>query len=457
MVQCRMRFAALLLFAACANAPEPSRDQRVIAILADDNYVWARREPELVAHKLAKMQRGVFPWLRGTAAVYWRDATDPGTRAATAFGDEASSRVLLVGDPHPENIGTFRAAGGELFFHWNDFDAAGYGPYVIDVRRLAAGMILATGIDGDAAAEAAREVGAGYAAEIARIAAGGPLEPLAGGVDELLDDELAKARRDGDAGEPLDEVAPIEGGVRTGAFGDLEPVAGDGVIEDRQLPAGVDGVAAIDAALAAWGHPELGATKLRLRKIGAGVSSYAALRYFAVLEGPTAALEDDRIVELKEMRDGVIVRGQPRLAAAEWESPGARAVDAQHRLHGRADGDPLLGHARAGGLSLKIRDRAAYQRGLDAEDLAELPADRRAALARRFGALLASAHGRARTAAGILGVGAIGPLLAGREATFADEIRALALADAALLRADHAALQGEDLTERVLGIAGGAP
>ncbi|MCW5804681.1 MAG: DUF2252 family protein [Deltaproteobacteria bacterium] len=447
----------LVLLAAaggCAGGTEPSRTQRVIAILADDNYVWAQREPELVARKLVKMQRGVFPWLRGTPAVYWRDATDPGVRAPTAFGDVASSRVLLVGDPHPENIGTFRAASGELYFHWNDFDGAGYGPYGIDVRRLAAGMILATGATDAEAGELAREVGAGYAAEIARLAAGGALEPLAAGVDALLDGELAKARRNGDRGDPLDKVAPVDGGARSVAFGDLEAVAGDGVIEDRQLPAGVDGVAAIDAAIAAWNHPELGATKLRLRKIGAGVSSYAALRYFAILEGPTPSPADDRIIELKETRDGVIVRGQPRLAAAEWDSPGARAVDAQHRLHGRADGDPLLGSARAGGLSLKIRDRAAYQRGLDAEDLAELPADRRLVLARRFGALLASAHGNARTADGIPGHAAIAPLLAGREASFAEEIRTLALADVAQVRADYEALRGDDLGALVA--AGGA-
>jgi uncharacterized protein (DUF2252 family) len=452
-----MRFAVYVVLATtvgCAGDTEPARRQRVIAILADDNDMWARREPELVAMKLAKMQRDAFLWLRGTAAVYWRDAMDPGSRPATAFGDEASSRVLLVGDPHPENIGTFRTPAGELFFQWNDFDATGYGPFGVDVRRLATGMILATGAGDAEGGDLARAVAAGYAAEIARIEAGGEPEPLATGVDALLDDELKKARRNGDGGEPLDEVAPVDGANRSVAFGDLEAIADDGVIEDRLLPAGTDGVAAIDAALAVWNHPELGATKLRLRKLGAGVSSYAAIRYFAVLEGSTPGPEDDRIVELKETRDGVIVRGQPRLAAAEWDSPGARAVDAQHRLHGRADGDVLLGHARAGGLSLKIRDCAAYQRGLDAEDLAKLSPDRRLVLASRFGALLAAAHGRALTADRVQGSSVIAPLIFGREASFADEIRACALEDAAQTRADHEALRADDLGPLVIGLAG---
>ena len=73
--------------------------------------------------------------------------TPGGERPTTAFGDPASSRVLLVGDPHPENIGTFRAADGTILVEWNDFDAAGYGPYEADVRRLATAMVVAAGDD----------------------------------------------------------------------------------------------------------------------------------------------------------------------------------------------------------------------------------------------------------------------------------------------------------------------
>ena len=100
--------------AGCSGTLPSERDQRVLDALADDNYAWGLRDPDLVAQKLRKMQRGPYEWLRGTAGVYWRDLLDPGARPATAFGDEASSRVLMVADPHPENVGTFRATDGTM-------------------------------------------------------------------------------------------------------------------------------------------------------------------------------------------------------------------------------------------------------------------------------------------------------------------------------------------------------
>jgi hypothetical protein len=48
----------------------------------------------------------------------------------------------------------------------------------------------------------------------------------------------------------------------------------------------------------------------------------------------------------------------------------------------------------------------------------------------------------------------IAPLLAGREASFAEEIRALAVEDAEVVRADHAALRDRDLGPAVIGAPG---
>lgn len=451
-----MRVSILLLVAGCAAEP-PSRDQRILESLADDNLVAGRREPALVAMKLRKMQRGPYEWLRGTASLYWRDLMEPGaTRAVTTFGDPESSRVLLVGDPHPENVGTFRGfSDGQMFLDWNDFDATGYGPFTGDVRRLAAGfVVIATLGEADAAltAELTRLVATGYAEQIATIAAGMRPAALGAGNAELFDDELAKAQTRGDTLFAVDELAPAMDGIRLLAFGDLEEVAADGVLEDRVLDVDAEQADWIDRALAQWApgrlSPAEAAIKLRARRIGSGVSSYPVFRFQVVLEGATSAPDDDRIVELKETREGVIVRGLPILQGAEWDTPAERAVDTQLRLHARFDGDRLLGAAQVGGLSFKIRDREAYQRGINFDDLAELVADDPAQLrviAQRYGALLARAHAQALTADRILGATVIAPLLAGRESAFADEIAALAAGDAAQVIADHALMKDQDL------------
>ncbi len=442
---------AVMLAAGCA-APLPSeRDQRVIDTLADDNYVWANREPALVKLKLRKMQRGPYEWLRGTNALYWRDLTEPGAeRITTAFGDEASSRVLLVGDPHPENVGTFRAGDGTMIVDWNDLDAAGYGPFTADVRRLAIGMLVATERTDDA--EIAGAVATGYLAQMSALASGAAPMLLSFGAHPLLDKELKKAQKRGDVRYAVDEIAPISGDTRYLAFGELEPIADDGVYEDHVGTVGADMAAWIDDAVAQWAarRGEQATVKLRARRIGSGVASYAALRFNVVLEGPTAAPSDDVLIELKEERDGIVVHGVPQLHTGEWMSPAARVVDAQRRLQCRRDADTRLGFGDLGGLSLKIRDREAYQRGLDHGDIAKLDRSEQLALATELGALLASAHGNALTQDGARGWTVIAPVVSGREAAFEAEMVGSARDQAAQVVADHAAFAEVDLGALVI-------
>jgi len=445
------RAAVLTLLAACSSGPEATvRERRVLDALADDNYMWSLREPELVAMKLRKMQRGPYEWLRGTAPLFWRDLMEPGVaRYETSFGDPLSSRVLLVGDPHCENIGTFRAADGEQLVDWNDFDATGYGPFTGDVRRLGAGLSIVAALGGDEAF-ASELVAAALTAYADEIAAASPVV-VGVGVHEYFDDELEKARERGETLYAIDEVAPVMAGERVLALGDLEPVADDGLLEDRLLE--VDRAVAdmLDRAVAQW-DPRA-RVKLRARRIGSGVASYPAWRFNVVLEGPTDSPDDDRMIELKETREGTINRGVPQREAAEWGSPAIRAVDTQRRLQARPDADALLGSAQVGGLVLKIRDREAFQRGVDAEDLVELVEDDRPqllAIATTYGRLLARAHGRARTADDLLGAAVIAPLLAGRTVEWVTELSAAIADDTALIIADHASMADRDLAAEVM-------
>lgn len=444
------RLVVLLTLAACTSPDLDAREQRVIDALAEDNYMWAHREPALVDMKLKKMQRGPYEWLRGTALLYWRDAMDAGAeRAATAFGSPAASRVLLLGDPHVENVGTFRASDGTMFVDWNDFDATGYGPYTVDLRRLAASFAVVCEIGAPGDTELAQAVvddlAWEYAATIADLDAGVRIGTVGFGAHELLDDELAKATKRGQALYAVDEIAPATDGVRALALGDLEDVGEDGVIEDRLLALTAQERSWIDAAIALW---KPGArVRLAARRIGSGVASYSAYRFNVILD-------DDRILELKETRDGLLIPRLPQWAAAEWSHPAERAINTQTRLHARPDGDGLLGAALVGGLSLKIRDREAFQRGVDASDVAEYAKDGERdlllALARFYGGLVARAHGVAHTSDGVPGHTVIAPLLAGRADMFAAEIRRHALADAQQILTDFAAMKDRDLSVFVL-------
>ena len=444
-----MRSLLLLgLLAACGEDGRSAREQRVIDTLTEDNRVWVERDPELAMLKLRKMQRNDYEWMRGTAGLYWRDVADGDPRLATAFPE---LRVLIVGDPHPENLGTFRAADGTMLVDWNDLDAAGYGPAIADLRRLAVGMVIATDGNGDDEELVARIV-LGYASQIGMLAAGGPPIQLGAGAHPLIDDELGDAEVEGDRRLALDELAPIAGAARALAIGDLEDVGKDGVYEDTVRAVDAAEAARIDAAVAQWAarRGQAAAVKLRARRIGAGVASYAALRYNVVLEGPTAALGDDEIIELKEERDAAFLDRSIMLRDPMWPSPAARVADAQRRVQARGDADAQLGFAEVPGTSFKIRDREAYQRGLAHSTINNLDRKELLAFGELLGRRLASAHGASLTGQGVPGWMVIAAGIAGRELELADELVVTVLAEAAQIRADHEAFEDADLFALVI-------
>ncbi len=448
------RALPLLLVTAAAACSAPEDDPRtgfLIAALTADNQAWLDRAPTALAEKYRKMATRGFDFFRGTAGVYWRDVTLGGpVPATTAFGTADGAWLWIVGDPHLENLGTFRAADGVVAVDWNDFDAATIGPWWDDLRRLAVGLALAadelelgSGADRTLIEAAVRA----YAEELARLAAGGArrLEgPAAGAaIAELIDD----ATRDGGDAVALANYTRVDGGRRVVFAGDIEPRRADGVWVDTTIAIDATEAATIAAAVASWRPtaladlaPAAAAIKGVTRRLGAGVASYAVPRYYALIEGPTAALDDDRLIELKEAIDPPPLAGLPPPDATAFVSAGERVVAGQRVLGARVDGDVLLGHGEVAPISYRVRERTSYQRGLDLEDVM---ADRAAAvaLAATAGRLLASAHGLAPIpgeGARAPAIGRIAPAVAGRVDALVAETSGFALAYADVVRADAA-------------------
>ena len=425
-----------VLVAGCGDDARSARELRVIDTLAQDNRAYADRDRELVDLKLVKMQRSAYDWMRGTSAVYWRDVNEG--VIVTSF---EAQQVLLVGDPHPENVGTFRAADGTMLADWNDFDIAGYGPFAADVRRLAVGLILATNGDRSDDTELALRVARGYYAEIVDLSNGAAPFELRAGMHPLIDDELEDAAEQGAARAAVAKLAP--GGVL--AVGDLEERAKDGVYEDTVRELSPPEVALVDDAIAHWafGRGETVSVMLRARRIGQGVSSYPALRY-------NVLLADGRLLELKEQRNSAVSGGAPLLESRDWSLPAARVIDAQRRLQARPDADVQLGPAELPQLSLRVRDREAYQRNFSREAISALPRDDERTLAELLGRRLASAHGATVTRDSSLGWMEIRPAL-GDGAAFAEEIAESAVAEAKQTRDDFDAFEHvDDLAALVL-------
>ena len=396
----------------CSGEAVEPRCAWLQSTLVADNLILMRRDSDLVAGKFVKMASGLFPYMRGTAKQYLRDATESAVvPSETAFGSAGAARVLLVGDPHPENVGAFLTSDGEMTLEFNDFDGAVYGPFHLDLRRLAIGFYalgVAANLEPETLAAMVHEVSRGYADEIA-APDGEAIQIRAGaGFGEVIDDLLQKARIAGDTEEPLMDYTRIEDDRREMFFGDVGTPE-DAFVTDRVVPLRGDEVDLVSALVRRLDERRGGeATRVKgmSRRLGAGVTSYPLLRYYVLVDGSADGVADDYLLELREVQDPFLVNQLPRYATLPFASNGERVVFAQQAIHEASDHDPHLGWAGLGALSVRVRWHTGYQRALDAARIVDKIAEETwdgqdvAELAYWAGRLLARGHAQALTETG---------------------------------------------------------
>ncbi len=374
------------------EAPEPEELRR--SLLEHDQEALVR-DPELVEGKYARMARDRYAFFRGTA---WLWPSRP-----SAFLSPGASRIALMGDPHPENVGTFTSGAGVQVVDFNDFDRAGFGPYVDDLRRLALALWIAADM-GDLGhkhrVKVVNELIEGYELEIKNLAAN--RAPFAlrtndnafnGSMQDILvrptDEQDAAA---GAAASP-DKVALVR---------QLLSTYPETLLDGKGLPASMFKIKRVVVA-------------------PAGISSYALLRFRVTVEGRSSSASDDRVLDIKESRGALTA---------------AQIVALQRRFQEFPDDDPLLGWATAGDRQFRIRELSAQQRRMDAYRLVrELKSPRwkkrdMRELALALGRLLARGHARAPDASGTPGLAALQAVLAGKADGLAQETAALADAQA---------------------------
>jgi hypothetical protein len=342
---------SLVLLATLTTAPTPDPDEALRrAFLAHDVELLGR-DATLVSGKYARMAHSKFAYFRGTA---WRTPREP-----SHFLTPAAAQLAVLGDPHVENVGLFGPRGkrrAELI----DFDLAGYGSYIDDLRRLSLSLwIIADMADlkHKQRPRVVEEVVSGYLEEVHALSRAEPPAPI---------DETTLP-------QDLDDV-----------FG---PPPDD---ETRELPASPADEALAREALRlapATMQPAPPASALAVKRVTrrqAGVSSFPLLRLHVVVEGPTPSPGDDWTLELKQSA-----------------RPAAPIIAIQRQYQDPAAPDRLLGWARTDGRELRVRRIFPDQRRLDAEKMAKQVKSPRWAkrdlktLAGALGRLLARGHARA--------------------------------------------------------------
>lgn len=383
-------FCACVAILSCAPADD-ARELELQDALVSDHLDLLRRDPTQVAAKWEAMEADPFQFLRGSASLWARDASLPGGRAnlPTLLAAPVFARVLLVGDPHPENFGTFLPLDGALTFDLNDFDAAREGPAHLDVRRLALGFAIALApIDEELARAAAAAVARGWHAGLdgaVRVTPGtvpghfiGRLFDKAARKGEERDELLSLTRLGHDGCRELNRLEAPPASAAAEYSLDVEPALRE----------------PLQVAVGAWVRAR-GAAELvdLVRVFGAGMGTRANLRFYALLA-------DGQVLELKEARDPFVVHGLTLPQPRRFTDNGARVVEAEQTLQAANDADPMLGHLRLGAMSFVVHRESGWQRTLRTRTFREdLGADAASTddvleLARRCGEVLGAAHAR---------------------------------------------------------------
>lgn len=447
------------------DAPPDARAQWLQTTLVLDNQVFLDTDPEQAQAKFARMSLSQYAFFRGTMPQFARDLTEGGGagRGASRYATAETADVALIGDPHPENIGSFRGADGALVIDFNDFDAAMYGPFHFDVRRLALGFhVAAEELGAGEPIVMAEAAVAGYVAEVGAMGQGrSAATAMAAGEDhgEILNYTLRKAAEDGAAREELDDYTRVLAQRREMYLGEVEPPV-DWSLGGYAMPVARDSVVAMSAAqrddvarlIGEWPSTLVDAgvmsasamaIKGASRRLGAGIASFAAPRFYVLLEGPTSEIGDDVLLEIKRVYDPPPLPGFMRLPNRAFADNGARVVAMQRALQTTATGDPLLGSANVGAASYRVRDRSKFQRGVDLAKIAEkldegdFAAEDLEVLAGQAGRLLARSHARAPRQGGEPGLLAISAALVSEPEGFVAETVAFVRDYAPVLRGDY--------------------
>ncbi len=94
------------------------------------------RRADMLSRKYKAMRESAFRFFRATPYLFYQD---------WSAGDRYATHPVswVCADLHLENVGSYRAANGLVYFDINDFDEALLAPCTVDVARLVASLFVA--------------------------------------------------------------------------------------------------------------------------------------------------------------------------------------------------------------------------------------------------------------------------------------------------------------------------
>jgi len=361
------------------------------------------RQPHLIPLRVARMATSPFAFLRGAAHVMAWDLSR---------GPRSGIDVVMNGDAHTDNFGLFGTPQQDIVLDLNDFDEVTIGPWEWDLKRLAAGLAVATAEAGLPAGErrgAVKEAVCGYQHTMRRLAPQGSLDvwyqttrvdtPHISGLrldaearavvrravdkarrrnNRSLLSQVAERRTDGSWRLKTDApiLTPVDDATREGVVTGLERYAETLPRERRFM---LDRYHVVDVA-----HRVV------------GVGSVGTRAYLALLFGNSDA--DALFLQVKEAVRPAHAPYLPGMPDPYAGHEGERVIYGQRLL--QAVGDPLLGWTSIGDRPFYVRQMKNLKGAIP---LARMSGASLLTFSYAYGTLLARAHARTGDAAAITG------------------------------------------------------
>ncbi|MDF2387738.1 DUF2252 domain-containing protein [Nostoc ellipsosporum NOK] len=360
--------AAVLMFtvgfASTTQAATP-RSSWVVNEIYQYNHPFASQLPQELVTKMQKMVASPFAFYRGTAHIFYRDMQ---TLPGSAFINSATSAIWLQGDMHMQNLGGMRDSNDNNVFDTTDFDEGYLGPYVWDLRRMAVSILLAAkenGLSSSDAQDIVRNFLDTYLNKMSDFK--GTNDELSyrldsgntnGVVKDLIQKASNKSRSD-----LLDKNTVLDnnGNRVFQTTSVLEPVS---ISTYSDISNAMSSYIASIPSSKRYSNSYYTLKDIRL-KLGSGTGSLGQYRYYLLIEGPSSATSDDRILEMKQEGSSAVAIAVPGLlpTSVYGNHEGNRVTIATKAM--LTNTDPLVGYSTVNGIPFMVHEKSPYQVDFD--------------------------------------------------------------------------------------------
>ncbi|WP_260858437.1 DUF2252 domain-containing protein [Paraburkholderia sp. BCC1885] len=382
--------AVCLLYASAAQA-QTSRPSWVVTQIYNYNHPFAATDSTDLATKMSTMAADAFDFYRGTDHIFYQDML---TLPASHYTTTQTGFTWIGGDAHIGNFGAWQDSGGNNVFSVDDFDEGYLGQYVWDLRRLAASMVLAGRANGIADSDITTAIDTMVGAYV------NEMNTFMGSSAELS----FQLKNGNTSGVVQTAISDSKGDSRSNLLGKYTQVT-NGVrsfqnIANTLVPVDSTTYNNIAAAMSSYvstisSSKQYAASYYQVKdihqKLGSGVGSLGKLRYYILIEGPSASTSDDVILEIKQETTSAVAEASSNgqaLLSADNSNDAARVA-----LTNKAqtlNADVLVGYATINGMTFYFHEKSPYEEDFDYTQLTS--AGKLNTAATYLGQALASAH-----------------------------------------------------------------